>query len=138
MTNEDRFSQASTLGGDALDPDVTLSSRRYSNPQHSTPSRNSVNSHRTDNVSRSTVAPRTRHAPDRRPPQASDPTIMNRRTTLQRTYVPATVLPVSLTLIRGEPEPILKPRIHQTDAKQDNRRAAVYWKPPTDSSTKHD
>ena len=138
MPRSNRLSQGSTLGGDGLDPDATLSSRRNSNPRPGPADRYRGDGRSTDNNRRPTAATGSRQVPGILPSQALGSTVMDRRTILPTTYVPAITLPVSLNPTRRGPEPILKPRVDQTDTKQDNRRATVYWKPPTDSSTEHD
>jgi hypothetical protein len=139
MTNSDRFSQASTLVEGDSDRDTTLSSQTNSNPQHSTPARNSVNSHRTDDISRSTAATRTRHEPDRRPPQASGPSIMNRRTISRVNFADRMPSPVSLdSNSRAQrPDTIPEPRVDQSAVIARRRRGMVLWQ-PRESSTKHE
>jgi hypothetical protein len=140
IMSTNRFSEASTLVGDASDPDTSLGVQTNSNPRPRTPDRIRVANSRADEISRPTAATGSRQVSAGQPSQASGLTTMNRQTIRDARFADRMLLPVSLNsnYRATQLDRIPEPRIDQTKAKRENRNVKVYWKPPTESSTTHD
>jgi hypothetical protein len=135
-----RFSQASTLVEGDSARDTTLSSQTNPNPQHSTPGRNSANSHWTNDISQFAAASGARQVPAGRPSQASRATIMDRRTINHDRFANRMLLPVNLfsdATTKG-PDIVPRPRVVQSEDIDRRRWGMVFGKPPSESSTRQD